>query len=150
MEHSEELDPSLLWRATVERPRDTEAVRAHLELRHEASGDLVDPIRTAVIGHSYGGYTALAAAGARLESTRLTEICGTAQGSDDPILFLCDALVPHIDAMARATGFDSAPGGLAPGVAADSRVCAVRFDQAEQVFRAAWANADFELQRSAF
>lgn len=116
MEHSEELDPSLLWRATVERPRDTGAVRAHIddELRRGAFRKVVDPTRTAVIGHSYGGYTALAAAGARMDSARLTEICGAAQGSDDPILFLCDALVPHIDDMARATGFDSAPEGLWP------------------------------------
>ncbi|HSC27362.1 MAG TPA: hypothetical protein VLD67_08815, partial [Vicinamibacterales bacterium] len=115
-EHSENLDPSLLWRATVERPRDVATVRAYIldEARQGVLRGLADPARVAVIGHSYGGYTALAAAGARLDPARLAEICGAARQSADPIVFLCDALMPHVDDMAVAAGFESAPDGLWP------------------------------------
>ena len=109
MDHGEELDPGLLWRATVDRPRDTRSVIAQ-------SGDLgrlVDATRVAVVGHSYGGYTALAAAGARLDSTRLREICEGAR-PDDPIIFQCDALVPHIDDMADAAELGLPPDGPWP------------------------------------
>jgi predicted dienelactone hydrolase len=113
LEHIEELDPSALWQATVDRPRDTVAALDHAE--REASGGawsgLVDVSRVGVVGHSYGGYTALAAAGARLDSTRLREVCADAQ-SDDPIAFQCDALVPHIDDMAGAADLAPNPNGL--------------------------------------
>jgi predicted dienelactone hydrolase len=114
MEHVEELDPSALWRATIDRPRDTRAALDHVdgEVRGAWSG-LVDPDDVAVIGHSYGGYTALAAAGARLDTGRLREICDRAP-NDDPINFQCDALVPHIAAMAAAAGLDAAPTELWP------------------------------------
>jgi predicted dienelactone hydrolase len=115
VEHAEELDPSALWQATVDRPRDIVAALGHAE-REVSSGewsDLVDASRVAVVGHSYGGYTALAAAGARLDTTRLREICEAAQ-SDDPIRFQCDALVPHVDDMADAADLGSVPDGLWP------------------------------------
>ena len=116
MEHHEQLDPSLLWRATIDRPRDTVAAIDHAvaEARDGAWSGLVDPDRVAVLGHSYGGYTALAAAGARLDTQRLTEICDGARRSADPIVFQCDALVSHLVAMADAAGLVAVPGGLWP------------------------------------
>jgi predicted dienelactone hydrolase len=115
IEHVEELDPSALWRATVERPRDIVAALDHVdgEVSSGAWSGLVDANRVAVVGHSYGGYTALAAAGAHLDSTRLRHICEGAR-SGDPIAFQCDALVPRINDMADAAGMDPAPAGLWP------------------------------------
>jgi predicted dienelactone hydrolase len=115
IEHVEELDPSALWEATVDRPRDIIAALEHVgvEVSSGAWSGLVDASRVAVVGHSYGGYTALAAAGARIDTTRLHEICESAR-SDDPIRFQCDALVPHIDDMADAAALESAPDGLWP------------------------------------
>jgi predicted dienelactone hydrolase len=115
MEHVEELDPSALWQATIDRPRDTVAALDYVDadLRSGAWSGLVDSSRVAVVGHSYGGYTALAAAGAGLDSTRLREICEAAP-SGDPIAFQCEALAPRIGDMAAAAGLDEAPGGLWP------------------------------------
>jgi predicted dienelactone hydrolase len=57
----------------------------------------------AVLGHSYGGYTALASGGARLDASAFADGCATAREDDDPIVFLCDALEPRFDQMIDAT-----------------------------------------------
>ncbi|HEX5579135.1 MAG TPA: hypothetical protein VFY43_05660, partial [Candidatus Limnocylindria bacterium] len=119
LEHVEGLDPSLLWRATVERPRDIVMALDAMDRGlpdaggSDAGGALVDLGLVAVIGHSYGGYTALAAAGARLDGTGLRRTC-EAVPLDDRIAFQCDALIPHLDALANAAGLDSPPDGLWP------------------------------------
>lgn len=58
----------------------------------------------AVIGHSYGGYTALAAAGARIRPDELAHSCQEAAAAADPVVFQCEHLVPHRDAMAEMAG----------------------------------------------
>jgi predicted dienelactone hydrolase len=115
--HDEQLDPSGLWRATIERPQDVRTVVSWVGEQTGIGGELegvVDPGASAVIGHSYGGYTALAAGGGRLDTSRLEPTCAAAAAADDPITFLCDALQPHLDDMARLAGLDSIPAGLWP------------------------------------
>lgn len=116
-DHGEELDPSLLWRSTIQRQRDIlnvlSFVGEQLETRGAFEG-LIDTERTAVAGHSYGGYTALAAGGARLDTDSLATSCQTAYETNDPVVFLCDALLPHVVEMAKLAGLDSAPKGLWP------------------------------------
>jgi predicted dienelactone hydrolase len=52
------------------------------------------------VGHSYGGYTALAAAGARIDTGAFNGACETAHATDDPLVFLCDALQDRMSDMA--------------------------------------------------
>ena len=123
-EHDEVLDPSRLWRSTVTRPRDISAV---ISSAIDAGGELsalVDATSVAVIGHSYGGYAALAAGGARLDTAGFTGACDSARRRDDPVVFLCDALQPRLTEMARLSGLDAPPAGLWPDWS-DARVDAV-------------------------
>ena len=98
-EHEETLDPRNLWRSTIDRPALVAQTRAWVEAAAGPGGELaglVDPDTVAVLGHSYGGYTALAAGGARIDANAFAEGCDAAD-ADDPIGFLCDALLPHLD-----------------------------------------------------
>ena len=79
---------------------------------------LIDPDRLAVIGHSYGGYTALAAAGGRLDSDAFEARCRAEYAADGANTWLCDALVPHLGEMAARAGLHSVPEGLWPAWAA--------------------------------
>jgi predicted dienelactone hydrolase len=103
-EHEEALDPRNLWQATLNRPEVVERTRAEVAAMTRPGGDLaglVDPDATAVVGHSYGGYAALAAGGARIDAEAFETTC--ARALDDPVAFLCDALVPHLEAVAAGT-----------------------------------------------
>jgi predicted dienelactone hydrolase len=126
-QHYESLDPGLLWQSTIERPRDVLAALAYIDEQVKVGGELgglIDNEAVAVIGHSYGGYTALAAAGARMDTGAFMAACQMAYESDDPLVFLCDALLPRLSDMADLAGLDSVPTGLWPGWA-DPRVDAV-------------------------
>lgn len=97
-DHAETLDPSRLWSATIERPGLIAAVLADLEARSAPGGELegvIDISTVAVVGHSYGGYTALAAGGAQLDLASFHASCSQARVDDDPLTFLCDALEPR-------------------------------------------------------
>jgi predicted dienelactone hydrolase len=114
--HDESLDPSSLWQSTIQRPRDVAAAVADIDRRSAGGGELeglVDVHRTAVIGHSYGGYTAQVVGGARLDTAAMGGTCESA-APEDPILFLCDALIPHLDELAQEAGLPSVPTGLWP------------------------------------
>jgi predicted dienelactone hydrolase len=119
-EHEEELNPSVIWRSTVTRPRDIRTVLAYLDDRAESGdlGGLVDPERLAVIGHSYGGYTALAAAGGRLDTGAFEARCSAEHAASGPNRWLCDALVPHVGEMAERAGLAGVPADLWPAWAA--------------------------------
>jgi predicted dienelactone hydrolase len=110
--HAETLDPRNLWRAAIDRPDVIERTREYLATVGPAPGDwteVVDTETVAVVGHSYGGYTALASGGARLDSEAFAGNCTAARASDDPLVFLCDALEPRMnDMLRRAAPADSA------------------------------------------
>lgn len=80
--HRETLDPGALWRATIERPRDIQTVLSYVDGEVGAGGefeDLIDNETVAAVGHSYGGYTALAASGARISTREFVAACETAR-----------------------------------------------------------------------
>lgn len=125
-EHVEWMDGELsgLWQAVPARPQDILSVLAFADGQSGGSGPLaglIDTERVAVVGHSYGGYTALAAVGARIHTAALTAHCTVAQAETHPAAWLCDKLLPHLGAMAERAGLASLPDGLWPAWA-DSRV----------------------------
>lgn len=83
----------------------------------------VDTERVAVIGHSYGGYTALAAACARIDTPRFTGLCQDAANTEEPGAWLCEML-PNVADMADLAGLYVLPARLWPALA-DPRVDAV-------------------------
>lgn len=127
-EHRETLDPQNgLWRAAVTRPQDILAVFAYVDAAVEPGGmleGLIDPEVTAVVGHSYGGYTVLAAAGAQIHTASFEAHCEEARKTEDPTAWLCDMLLPRIADMADLAGLEAIPEGLWPN-AADPRVDAI-------------------------
>jgi predicted dienelactone hydrolase len=72
---------------------------------------MIDMQQIGVTGHSFGGYTSIAAGGARFDFGELRDWCaarGTAQGDGG-----CD-LLTQADDIARLRGLDAAPAGLWP------------------------------------
>ncbi len=124
-DHREHLDPeNELWRAAVTRPQDIISVLAFIHQQVESGGDLeglVNPDVVAVAGHSYGGYTALAAGGAQIDTAGLEAYCGRVAEQDGSSAWLCNMLMPHLADMAHLAGLDSVPEGLWPAWA-DPRV----------------------------
>lgn len=117
-EHQEHLDPvNELWRSAIERPQDILSVLAYVDEQTADGGvfdGLINAERVAVIGHSYGGYTSLAAAGARINTLEFKSHCEEASASQHPAAWLCDELLPHLDDMADLVGLESTPDGLWP------------------------------------
>jgi predicted dienelactone hydrolase len=75
---------------------------------------LINKELVAAIGHSYGGFTALAAGGARMDTQSFESSCESANEANDPIVWLCGQLFPHLADMAGLAGLDSIPEGLWP------------------------------------
>lgn len=128
-EHQEQFDPELdiLWQTAITRPQDIQAVLVYVDAQAEAGGaleGLIDAETVAVVGHSYGGYTALAMAGAQFDTGAFTATCDAAYASGDPAAWLCDELYPHMADMAELAGLDSIPEGLWPAQS-DPRVDAI-------------------------
>jgi predicted dienelactone hydrolase len=127
-DHAEHLNPEdQLWRSAITRPQDILAVFDEVDQAVEPGGvfaGLVDPERVAVIGHSYGGYTALAAAGARIDTPGFEAHCQKAIEEEAEAAWLCEMLIPHLADMAALAGLDAVPAGLWPAQA-DPRVDAV-------------------------
>jgi predicted dienelactone hydrolase len=116
-QHYETLDPSLLWRSTFERPSNIRSVLSFLDEALRPGGafeGLVDSHTVAVAGHSFGGYTSLASAGARIDSGAFNTLCASAYPTDDPLVFLCDALLPHFGDLAQSIDLNTVPKDLWP------------------------------------
>lgn len=127
-EHVEAFDPSFaeMWMTLIDRPGDVTRTLDQAERLTATGGSMANGIdmgRVAVVGHSYGGYTALAAAGAQYDVQAFEERCA-AITADDPLSFFCAPLVPMVAEMATRAGLDGVPDGLWPSFG-DSRVTAI-------------------------
>ncbi len=128
-EHVEKYEPALtgFWQGAITRPQDILAVLAYVDEQIGTGGTLeglVNAELVAVIGHSSGGYTALAAAGAQLDTDAMAARCKTAGETADPNVWLCSLLMPYVADMAALAGLDSIPVGLWPS-SADPRIDAI-------------------------
>ncbi|MBN2469475.1 MAG: prolyl oligopeptidase family serine peptidase, partial [Anaerolineae bacterium] len=128
-QHYELVDETLseFWRAAITRPQEIDAVLDYVVAQAAADGifaGLIDAEQIAVVGHSYGGYTALTMAGARIDISSMETLCAAAEQAGDPNAWLCGMVLPHVAAMAELAGFDTVPDGLWPSWG-DDRVDAV-------------------------
>jgi predicted dienelactone hydrolase len=113
--------------SSIERPRDIHRVLDYAESLTATGGALegvIDMEKVAVAGHSSGGYTALAAAGARFDIHAFNLRCEKARAEGDPNGWLCDPLEPFESDMAILAGLDPMPDDLWPSWG-DSRVDAI-------------------------
>lgn len=127
-DHPEEFDPTFgtMWQTLIDRPVAVTATLDYAEgltAPDGAMAGLIDMAHVAVVGHSYGGYTALAAAGAQYDMAAYKERCAMLE-ADDPLAFFCMPLVPNEAAMAERAGLDTVPEGLWPSFG-DPRVTAI-------------------------
>jgi predicted dienelactone hydrolase len=112
--------------SSIGRPEDIKRTLDFAETLNAAGGKLaglIDMDNVAVVGHSYGGYTALAAAGALFDFDALNERCAQL-AEDDPKMFLCAPLLGKATELAERAGLDSVPEDLWPPIG-DARVTAI-------------------------
>lgn len=127
-DHQENLDPqNQLWQTAITRPVDILSVFDYLDQQVAPGGTFEGLINTdlvAVAGHSYGGYTTVAAAGARINSPYLQTLCQNAIDEDHEAAWICKIILAHQEDMAKLAGLDGVPEGLWPA-SADPRVDAI-------------------------
>jgi predicted dienelactone hydrolase len=95
----------------------------NLSSRDGSLKGLIDTEHIGVAGHSAGGYTALAAAGARFNFAWLEKWCADHKDSPDAT-WACPGLLTHKQDMLALAGLDSMPKALWPSWG-DARVTAV-------------------------
>ena len=113
--------------SSIERPRDIHRVLDYAEsltTTGSALEGVIDMEKVAIAGHSSGGYTALAAAGARFDINAFNQRCENARTEGDPNGWLCDPLETFEGDMAALAGLDPMPDGLWPSWG-DPRVDAI-------------------------
>jgi CubicO group peptidase (beta-lactamase class C family)/pimeloyl-ACP methyl ester carboxylesterase len=127
-EHIETWDAEVRdkWSTSIDRPLAIKRTLDYAEQATAAGGDmagLIDMQHVAVEGHSYGGYTALAMAGAQYDLDAFNARCA-ALPPGDPNMFFCAPLVSREADMAARAGLDAIPEGLWPSFG-DPRVTAI-------------------------
>lgn len=113
------------WQHYHYRPLDITRVIAFADELTASEGPLSDLINTeqvAVTGHSSGGWTSLAAAGAQMDFGALQTYCD--EHAAEMLVEDCSQLLRNADALAMLFGLDSAPEGLWPAIY-DERVAAI-------------------------
>lgn len=113
--------------ATIDRPLDITQVLDYAEELTGQGGELaglIDMANVAVVGHSFGGYTVLAMAGAQMDMQSLNQSCAELSPEDQPKQFLCKPFLGMDAAMAAHAGLDAVPTDLWPSLG-DSRVTAI-------------------------
>lgn len=127
-DHTEALNSDDdLWQAAVERPDDILQVFNYVDEQTAVGGifeGMIDSENIAIAGHSFGGYTSLAAAGARIDTHNIYKKCEGAIEGEEPGAWLCEKLLPHVVEMASLADLDSVPSGLWPAWM-DTRVDAI-------------------------
>ena len=128
-EHHEELDETLsaFWQSSIIRPQDIRKVLDYVDVEVSDGGmfaGLIDAEQVAVMGHSLGGYTSLAVAGAQIDMTHMASFCETVAEEGHESAWLCGLLLPYVTDMAELAGLDAVPEGLWESFA-DERVDAI-------------------------
>ena len=109
------------------RPADIRRTLDYAESLSATGGELeglLDLEKVAVTGHSSGGYTALAAAGARVDVEAMQRRCEAGRAEGDPHAEGCDWIEGFEAEIAALAGFDPMPEGLWPSMG-DARVDAI-------------------------
>lgn len=127
-DHVEKFDPTFggMWKTLIDRPVDVARTLDYAAMLTALDGEmagLIDMEKVAVVGHSYGGYTALAAAGAQYDMAAYKARCGEL-AEDDPLAFFCLPIVPMEAEMAARAGLAEIPEGMWPSLG-DPRVKAI-------------------------
>ncbi|HNT78630.1 MAG TPA: hypothetical protein PKH77_26775 [Anaerolineae bacterium] len=129
-EHHEglSLEMDVFWRAPIARPQDILTVFDFLDEQVEPGGkleNLLDPQLVAVMGHSYGGYTTLAAGGAQIDLDSFKKLCEETTDEQVPNRdLLCNPIASHEADMVALAGLGPNPPKLWPAWA-DPRVDAI-------------------------
>lgn len=112
--------------AAIDRPVDITATLDFAERLTAADGDwagALDLDAVALVGHSFGGYTALAMAGAQFDTPAIAAHCD-ALDPMDPKAFLCAPFAGREAEMAEHAGLETVPDSLWPTMR-DERIRAI-------------------------
>ncbi len=112
--------------SVIQRPVDVTAAIDYAEAQTSPGGAFagaIDVGNIGVVGHSFGGYTALASGGAPIDMDALNARCATI-GEMDPRQFLCLPLQGREAELSELAGLDAPPAGSWPSFA-DPRVSAI-------------------------
>lgn len=116
-----------IWYTSIYRTQDIHRTLDYAETLTAQGGEMagmIDMEQVAVAGHSSGGYTTLAAGGARFDLPAFAQRCEAATAASDPSAWICTLIAGHEADMAALAGFDPMTEGLWPSMG-DDRVDAI-------------------------